>query len=218
MAATEEELTVLRDRMLVAQTISPPTQTPDFEPEIERVTAAVARDRSYRNAIVNSDAQNSRIEHDKVFELAMVDLALENTAFYNRFTGDDGFRQELLNKSFARTYLKPGQQQETALQAQPKERFDTEYRGMMAQPIPEPLPTPEQIGPEVIPEPRQPTPRESRREQRLALREEIERLGGVAPAGASIKELTPIRDALLARTAAPQLAPEPEPTPAPASS
>ena len=195
---------------------SAPAQTSDFEPEIERVTAAVARDRSYRNAIANSDAQNSRIEHDKVFELAMVDLALENTAFYNRFTGDDGFRQELLNKSFARTYVKPGQQQESALQAQPKERFDTEYRGMMAQPIPEPLPTPVQEGPEVIPEPRQPTPRESRREQRLALREEIERLGGVAPAGASIKELTPIRDSLLARAAAPQLAPEPEPTPVPA--
>ena len=194
---------------------STPAQTPDFEPEIQKVTAAVAQDRSYRNAVANSDAQNSRIEHDKVFERAMVNLALENPAFYNRFTGDDGFRQELLNKSFAQTYTKADQQQETALQAQREEQLDMERLGIMAQPIPEPLPTPVQKGPEVIPGPRQPTPRESRREQRLALREEIERLGGVAPAGASIKELTPIRDGLLARAAAPQLAPEPEPTPVP---
>ena len=55
-------------------------------------------DRTYQNAMANSDAQNTKIEYDRALERAMVDLLDEgHTDLFQRYSDDPDFRERLDN-------------------------------------------------------------------------------------------------------------------------
>ena len=61
----------------------------------------------YWNAMVNSDEQNARIEHDKALERAMTELLTDHTELFKQFSDNDSFRRWLSEMVFAATYLAP---------------------------------------------------------------------------------------------------------------
>ena len=73
----------------------------------EELPAKVAGDRAYQNAIVNSDRQNARIEHDKALERAMTELLADHTELFKQFSDNESFRRWLSEMVFAATYLAP---------------------------------------------------------------------------------------------------------------
>ena len=73
----------------------------------EELPAKVAGDRAYQNAIVNSDRQNARIEHDKALERAMTELLADHTDLFKQFSDNESFRRWLSEMVFAATYLTP---------------------------------------------------------------------------------------------------------------
>ena len=70
----------------------------------EELPAKVAGNRAYQNAMVNSDQQNARIEHDKALEQAMTELLADHTELFKQFSDNDSFRRWLLEMTFAATY------------------------------------------------------------------------------------------------------------------
>ena len=70
----------------------------------EELIPQVEGDETYQNAVVKSDKQNARIEHDKVFEDAVNGLLADYTELFKQFSDNDSFRRWLLEKSFALTY------------------------------------------------------------------------------------------------------------------
>ena len=74
----------------------------------EELPTKVAGDRAYQNAMVNSDKQNARIEHDKALERAMTELLSDHTELFKQFSDNDSFRRWLSEMVFAATYLAPG--------------------------------------------------------------------------------------------------------------
>ena len=73
----------------------------------EELPTKVAGDRAYQNAIVNSDRQNARIEHDKALERAMTELLADHTELFKQFSDNESFRRWLSEMVFAATYLTP---------------------------------------------------------------------------------------------------------------
>ena len=72
----------------------------------ETLPAKVSEDRSYQNAMTNSDRQNARIEHDRVLRQAMVDLLTDHTEMYRQFSDNESFRRLLSEMIFATTYVR----------------------------------------------------------------------------------------------------------------
>ncbi len=70
----------------------------------EELIPQVEGDETYQNAVIKSDKQNARIEHDKTFERAMAGLLADYTELFKQFSDNDSFRRWLLEKSFALTY------------------------------------------------------------------------------------------------------------------
>ncbi|MYC97318.1 MAG: type I restriction endonuclease subunit R [Caldilineaceae bacterium SB0661_bin_32] len=70
----------------------------------EELIPQVEGDETYRNAVVKSDKQNARIEHDRTFESAVAGLLADYTELFKQFSDNDSFRRWLLEKSFALTY------------------------------------------------------------------------------------------------------------------
>ncbi len=70
----------------------------------EELILQVEGDETYQNAVVKSDKQNARIEHDKTFERAVAGLLADYTELFKQFSDNDSFRRWLLEKSFALTY------------------------------------------------------------------------------------------------------------------
>ena len=70
----------------------------------EELPAKVAGDRAYQNAMVNSDQQNARIEHDRALERAMTELLADHTELFKQFSDNDSFRRWLSEMVFAATY------------------------------------------------------------------------------------------------------------------
>ena len=70
----------------------------------EELIPQVEGDETYQNAVVKSDKQNARIEHDRTFERAMAGLLADYTELFKQFSDNDSFRRWLLEKSFALTY------------------------------------------------------------------------------------------------------------------
>ena len=70
----------------------------------EELIPQVEGDETYQNAVVKSDRQNARIEHDKTFERAVAGLLTDYTELFKQFSDNESFRRWLLEKSFALTY------------------------------------------------------------------------------------------------------------------
>ena len=70
----------------------------------EELIPQVEGDETYQNAVVKSDKQNARIEHDKTFERAVAGLLADYTELFKQFSDNESFRRWLLEKSFALTY------------------------------------------------------------------------------------------------------------------
>ena len=70
----------------------------------EELIPQVEGDETYQNAVIKSDKQNARIEHDKTFERAMAGLLADYTELFKQFSDNESFRRWLLEKSFALTY------------------------------------------------------------------------------------------------------------------
>ncbi len=70
----------------------------------EELIPQVEGDETYRNAVVKSDKQNARIEHDRTFERAVAGMLADYTELFKQFSDNDSFRRWLLEKSFALTY------------------------------------------------------------------------------------------------------------------
>ncbi len=70
----------------------------------EDVPQMVDANRAYRNARQHSDEQNTRIEHDKALENAIMALLADDTELYKQYTENAAFKRWLANSVFAQTY------------------------------------------------------------------------------------------------------------------
>ena len=70
----------------------------------EELIPLVEEDETYQNAVVNSDKQNARIEHDKIFGHVVAGMLADYTELFKQFNDNESFRRWLLEKSFALTY------------------------------------------------------------------------------------------------------------------
>ncbi|MDW7732876.1 MAG: type I restriction endonuclease subunit R [Methanolobus sp.] len=64
----------------------------------------IAADTAYKNAKLNSDKQNARIEHDKALVRVMTALLKDDTELFKRFSDDESFRKWLSDTMFSMTY------------------------------------------------------------------------------------------------------------------
>lgn len=70
----------------------------------EHITAKVAADAAYQNAMRNSDKQNARVEHDRALQQSIADLVLDNTELYKQFADNPSFKQWLSDLVFRTTF------------------------------------------------------------------------------------------------------------------
>lgn len=71
---------------------------------VAELPGRVGEDPAYRNAMVNSDRQNARIEHDQALNRAIQGLLRDNTELFKRFSDDPEFKRWLAEMSFAESY------------------------------------------------------------------------------------------------------------------
>ena len=65
----------------------------------------VTNDSAYKNAMLNSDQQNARIEHDAALRRLITSMVRSNTELYKRYTDNAEFRSWLNETVFWTTYL-----------------------------------------------------------------------------------------------------------------
>ena len=70
----------------------------------EEIPDRVAADTAYQNAIVNSDKQNARIEHDKALGRVILNLMKDDTQLFKQFSDNEQFKRWLGETVFALTY------------------------------------------------------------------------------------------------------------------
>ncbi len=80
----------------------------------EELPARVGADEAYQNAILNSDRQNARIEHDKALARVMTELLTkethsfeDHTELFKQFSDNPQFKRWLLDTVFRLTYDQP---------------------------------------------------------------------------------------------------------------
>ena len=69
----------------------------------EEIPNRVAADSAYRNAKLQDDPQNSRIEHDNALQRVVTALLQDDTEFFKQFSDNDSFRKWVTEMSFALT-------------------------------------------------------------------------------------------------------------------
>jgi type I restriction enzyme R subunit len=74
----------------------------------QEIPARVAADEAYRNARLNSDRQNARIEHDEALRRVMTALLKDDTELFKQFSDNESFRRWLTDTVFTLTYDLPG--------------------------------------------------------------------------------------------------------------
>ena len=72
----------------------------------EEIPVSVAADTSYRNASLNSDRQNARIECDNALSRVITGLLTDDTELFKQFMDNDSFRNWLQETVFNLTYTK----------------------------------------------------------------------------------------------------------------
>ena len=70
----------------------------------EDVPKAVAADKAFQNAKLNSDEQNARIEHDKALARVLVALIKDDTELYKHYSDNESFKKWLADTNFEVTY------------------------------------------------------------------------------------------------------------------
>jgi type I restriction enzyme, R subunit len=70
----------------------------------QEIPIRVAADEAYRNARMNSDKQNARIEHDKALQRVMTSLMHDDTQLFKHFMDNDTFRRWMTDMVFGLTY------------------------------------------------------------------------------------------------------------------
>ena len=73
----------------------------------EDIPTRVAADPAYRNAILNSDRQNARIEHDRALQTVMIELLADHTELFRQFSDNESFQRWLQDTVFRLTYTPP---------------------------------------------------------------------------------------------------------------
>ncbi|RMG41113.1 MAG: type I restriction endonuclease subunit R [Planctomycetota bacterium] len=79
----------------------------------EEIPQRVAADEAYRNAILHSDKQNARIEHDKALLRVVTALLQDDTELFKQFSDNEPFRRWMTDLVFSLTYAS-GQPEQTA--------------------------------------------------------------------------------------------------------
>ena len=67
----------------------------------ETIPSKVAGDAAFKNAVLNSDAANTRIEHDKALLRAMTSVMKDDTQLFKQFMDDAGFKRQMTDLVFA---------------------------------------------------------------------------------------------------------------------
>jgi len=70
----------------------------------EEIPAQVAADTAYQNAMMHSDRQNARIEHDNALRRVMLGLFKDDTELFKQFMDNEGFRKWMTDTVFGLTY------------------------------------------------------------------------------------------------------------------
>jgi len=70
----------------------------------EELPAQIAQSSIYQNAKQNSDRSAVKLEHDKLAKDIIYSWGLNHIEFYNKFSDDKGFQQDVLELSFNHTY------------------------------------------------------------------------------------------------------------------
>ena len=80
--------------------------TPDqVAKAIQGMPELVTNDSAYKNAMLNSDQQNARIEHDAALRRLITSMVRSNTELYKQYTDNAEFRSWLNSTVFWATYL-----------------------------------------------------------------------------------------------------------------
>ena len=74
----------------------------------EDIPTRVAADNAYKNAQLNSDKQNARIEHDKALARVMNAVLKDDTELFKQFVDNGSFRRWLTDTVFSLTYREGG--------------------------------------------------------------------------------------------------------------
>ena len=69
--------------------------------------ARVRNDAAYKNASMNSDKQNARIEHDKALRRIMAEVLEDDTELFRQFTDNESFKRWMMDTIFQLTYNSP---------------------------------------------------------------------------------------------------------------
>lgn len=75
---------------------------------LANIPEIVAKDKSYQNAMKNSDKQNAKIESDKALNKAIVNLMSDNMEVFKQFNDNDSFKKWLSDMVFNLTYNTDG--------------------------------------------------------------------------------------------------------------
>ncbi|RMH36941.1 MAG: type I restriction endonuclease subunit R [Nitrospirae bacterium] len=70
----------------------------------QEIPGRVAADEAYQNAVMNSDKQNARIEHDRALGRVMIALLQDDTELFKQYSDNEGFRHWLSETIFTLTY------------------------------------------------------------------------------------------------------------------
>jgi type I restriction enzyme R subunit len=70
----------------------------------EEIPEKVAADRAYQNAVLNSDKQNARIEHDKALQRVLIEFLADHTELFKQYSDNQSFRKWLADTVFNITY------------------------------------------------------------------------------------------------------------------
>ena len=68
------------------------------------IPSSVAADTAFRNARLNSDRENTRIEHDRALLRVMQNVMKDDTELFKQFMDDDGFKRWMSEAVFRRAY------------------------------------------------------------------------------------------------------------------
>lgn len=71
------------------------------------IPARVAADTAYRNARMNSDKQNARIEHDQALTRVMTAVLKDDTELFKQFMDNESFKRWMTDTVFGLTYDQP---------------------------------------------------------------------------------------------------------------
>ena len=70
----------------------------------EDVPKAVAADKAFQNAKLNSDEQNARLAHDRALGRVLVALIKDDTELYKHYSDNEWFKKWLADTNFEVTH------------------------------------------------------------------------------------------------------------------